>query len=115
MTDGSDGTAPSVLIRAVGAIGALCLVVYCAIGAWRGNLVVSLSKSGGNGVHLHGPLAWLCFAGSAMFSIGLIGLVAPEFGDGEYDIAVRRRRFGPILLIGLAFYVASQVIAGLRS
>jgi hypothetical protein len=115
MTDGSDGKAPSVWIRVVGMIGALWFVVYCAIGVWRDDLVVSLSKSSSNGVHLHGRLAWLCFAGSVMFSIGLVGLVAPEFGDGEYDIAVRRRRFGPILLVGVAFYVASQVIAGLRS
>jgi hypothetical protein len=50
-----------------------------------------------------------------MFSIGLVGLVAPALGDGEYDIAARRRRFGPILLVGLAFYVGSTVIAGLRS
>ncbi len=115
MTYGSDGKAPSVWIRVVGMIGAVYIVVYGAMGLWRDDLLVSLSKSGSNGVHLHGPLAWLCFAGFVMFSIGLVGLVAPEFGDGEYDIAARRRRFGPILLVGLGFYVASTVIAGLRS
>ncbi|HEY6455317.1 MAG TPA: hypothetical protein VIY90_08570 [Steroidobacteraceae bacterium] len=103
------------LIRVVAMIAAPCFVVYCAIGVWRGDLFVSLSKSGGNSVHLHGPLAWLCFAGSAVFCIGLMGLVAPEFGDGEYNIAARRRRFGPIMLIGLAFFVAPQVFVGLRS
>jgi Na+-driven multidrug efflux pump len=115
LTDGTDGKAPSVWIRAVGIIGAVYLVVYGAIGLWRDDLVVSLSKSSGNGVHLHGPLAWLCFAGFVMLSIGIAGLVAPEFGDGEYDIAARRRRFGPILLVGLGFYVGTTVIAGLRS
>ena len=86
MTDGTDGKAPSVWIRAVGIIGAVYLVVYGAIGLWRDDLLVSLSKSSGNGVHLHGPLAWLCFAGFVTLSIGIAGLVAPEFGDGEYDM-----------------------------
>ena len=50
LTDGTDGKAPSVWIRAVGIIGAVYLVVYGAIGLWRDDLLVSLSKSSGNGV-----------------------------------------------------------------
>ena len=106
---------PSKWLRVVGIIGTAYLVVYSAIGLWHNDLFVSLGKSGGDGVHLHGLLAWLCFAGVVMFSVGLVGLVAPELGAGEYDIAARRRRFGPILLAGLLFYAASQVIAGWRS
>jgi hypothetical protein len=41
--------------------------------------------------------------------------LAAEFRDGKFDFAARRRRLGPIFAVGLAFYVASQVIAGLRS
>jgi len=115
MTGESDGKAPSAWIRVLGIIGAAFLVVYGTIGVLRNDLHVSLSKSSSAGVHLHGPLAWLCFAGLMMMSIGMVGLLAPEFGDGELNFAARRRRFGPILAVGLAFYVASQVIAGLRS
>jgi Na+-driven multidrug efflux pump len=115
MTGESDGKAPSAWIRVLGIIGAAFLVVYGTIGVLRNDLHVSLSKSSSAGVHLHGPLAWLCFAGLMMMSIGMVGLLAPEFGDGEFNFAARRRRFGPILAVGLAFYVASQVIAGLRS
>jgi hypothetical protein len=49
-----------------------------------------------------------------MMSIGLVRFLA-EFRDGKFDFAARRRRFGPIFAVGLAFCVASQVIAGLRS
>jgi hypothetical protein len=115
MTDESDGKAPSMWIRVVGTIGAAYFVVYCATGLWRDDLLVSLSKSSSHGVHLHGPLAWLCFAGALMFSIGLVGFLAPAFGGGEFDASARRRRFGPILTVGLACYVAAQLIAGWRS
>lgn len=50
-----------------------------------------------------------------MMSIGMVRFLAPEFGDGEFNFAARRRRFGPTVVVGLALYVASQVIAGLRS
>jgi hypothetical protein len=50
-----------------------------------------------------------------MMSVGMVGFLAPEFGGGELDSAARRRRFGPMFAVGLAFYVASQLIAGLRS
>jgi hypothetical protein len=115
MTDESDGKAPSAWMRVLGSIGAACMVGYGTIGVLRDDLHVSLSKSSSAGVHLHGPLAWLCFAGLMMMSIGIVRFLAPEFGDGEFDFAARRRRFGPIFAVGLAFYVASQVIAGLRS
>ena len=112
MTDESDGNAPSAWVRVLGIIGAACMVVYGTIGVFRGDLHVSLSKSSSAGVHLHGPLAWLCFAGMMIMSSGIVGLLAPEFGDGEFDFAARRRRFRPMFAVGLAFYVASQVIAG---
>jgi len=91
------------------------MVVYATIGVLRDDLHVSLSKSSSAGVHLHGPLAWLCFCGLVMTSIGMVRFLAPEFGDGEFDFSARRRRFGPTVVVGLVLYVASQVIAGLRS
>lgn len=115
MTDRSDGKAPSVWMRVLGIFGAAFMVVYGTIGVLRDDLHVSLSKSSSAGVHLHGPLAWLCFAGLMMMSIGMVRFLAPEFGDREFDFAARRRRFGPTVVVGLALYVASQVIAGLRS
>jgi hypothetical protein len=115
MTDGSDGKNPSALIRVVGIIGAVFLAVYGTIGVLRDDLHVSLSKSSSVGVHLHGPIAWLCFAGMILMSIGLVGLLAPELGDGEFDFTGRRRRIGPKFVVGVVLYVATQVIAGLRS
>jgi len=115
MTDGSDGKAPSAWIRVFGIIGAVLMAGYGAVGVLRDDLHVSLSKSGSVGVHLRGPMAWLCFAGMVMMSIGLIGLLSPEFGDRQFDFAARRRRFGPKFVVGLVLYVATQVIVGLRS
>jgi hypothetical protein len=100
-------------MRFLGIMGSAFIAVYGTIGVLRDDLNVSLSKSSA-GVHLHGPFAWLCFAGLMMMSIGLVRFLA-EFGDGKFDFTARRRRFGPIVAVGLAFYVASQVIAGLRS
>jgi hypothetical protein len=115
MTDRSDGKTPSVWMRVLGIFGAAFMVVFGTVGVLRDDLYVSLSKSSSTGVHLHGPLAWLCFAGLTMMSIGMVRFLAPEFGDGEFEFAARRRRFGPAVVVGLALYVASQVIAGLRS
>jgi hypothetical protein len=115
MTDESDSRTPSAWMRLLGIIGSACMVVYGTIGVLRDDLHVSLSKSSSAGVHLHGPLAWLCFAGLMMMSIGMVRFLAPEFGDGEFDFSARRRRFGPLFAVGLVFYVASQMIAGLRS
>lgn len=114
MTDEPDGRTPSAWMRVLGIIAAGYLVVYGLIGVSRDDLKVSLSKSGSAGVHLHGALAWLCFAGLSTMSIGLVRFLAPESGDGKFDFAARRRRFGPIFAVGLAFYVASQLIAGPR-
>jgi hypothetical protein len=113
MTNESDHKAPSAWMRALGILGAAFLVVYGIVGLLRNDLHVSLSKSSSAGVHLHGPLAWACFVGMMLMSIGIVRFLAP--GDGEFDFAARRRRFGPIFVIGALFYVASQVIAGLRS
>jgi hypothetical protein len=107
----SDSESPSVWIRVLGIIGAVYIVMYCAIGLQRDDLFVTLSKSGGDGVHLHGRLAWLCFAGAMLFSIGLVCLLAPELGDGAFDIGARRRRFGPIMVLGLVCFVAAKFIA----
>jgi Na+-driven multidrug efflux pump len=115
MSNGSDGKTPSAWIRVVGIIGAVYLAIYGTIGVLRDNLNVGLSKSSSAGVSLHGPLAWLCFAGMITMSIGMIGLLAPDFGHGEFDFASRRRRFGPAFVVGLVFYVASQLIARLLS
>jgi hypothetical protein len=113
--DESDGRVPSALMRVLGIFGGAFTAVYGTIGVLRNDLNVSLSKSSSAGVHLHGPLAWLCFAGMMMMSIGIVRFLAPEFGDGKFDFAARRRRFGPMFAVGLAFYVTSQVIAGLQS
>jgi hypothetical protein len=48
-----------------------------------------------------------------MMSIGGIRFLAP--GDGKFDFSARRRRFGPMIVVGLVFYLAAQAIAGLRS
>jgi hypothetical protein len=113
MTDDSDHKTPSAWMRVLGILGAAFLVLYGIVGVLRNDLHVSLSKSTSVGVRLHGPLAWACFAGMLLMSIGIIRFLAP--GDGEFDFAARRRRFGPMILVGGALYVASQVIAGLRS
>jgi hypothetical protein len=89
--------------------------VYGIVGVLRNDLHVSLSKSSSAGVHLHGPLAWGCFAGMMMMSIGIIRFLAPELNDGEFNFAARRRRFGPVFVVGAVFYVASQIIAALQS
>ena len=115
MTGEPDDRTPSAWMRALGIVGAAFLVVYGIGGVVRDDLHVSLSKSSSAGVHLHGPLAWLCLVGLVLMSIGLTRFLAPEFGDGKFDFAARRRRFGPIFVVGLALFIASQVIADLRS
>jgi hypothetical protein len=102
-------------MRVLGVLGAAFLAVYGTVGVLRNDLRVSLSKSSGAGMHLHGTLAWICFAGLLMMSTGLAGLLGPEFGAGDYDFAVRRRRFGPIFVVGVLVYGGPQVIAGWRS
>jgi hypothetical protein len=101
-------------MRFFGIMGAGFISVYGIIGLLRDDLEVSLSKSD-PGVHLHGRLAWLCFAGMMMMSIGLVRFLGPAPGYGEFDFDERRHRFGPMFAIGLALYAASQAIAGLRS
>jgi hypothetical protein len=114
VTNESDGKAPSVWMRVLGVIGAVFLAGYGTRGVLRNDLDVSLSKTGSAGVHLHGPLAWTCFAGMLLMSGGMVGLLGPEFGNGDFDFGARRRRFAPIFLVGASFYAASQVIAGWR-
>jgi hypothetical protein len=114
VTDESDWRVPSPWMRFLGIMGAVFIAVYGTIGVLRDDLNVSLSKSGA-GVHLHGRLAWLCFAGMMMMSIGLTRFLGPASGDGKFDFDRRRRRFGPMVAVGLTLYVASQAIADLRS
>jgi hypothetical protein len=114
VTDESDWRVPSPWMRFLGIMGAAFIGVYGTIGVLRDDLNVSLSKSGA-GVHLHGRLAWLCFAGMMMMSIGLIRFLGPASGDGKFDFDRRRRRFGPMVAVGLTLYAASQAIADLRS
>lgn len=110
----SDWRVPSVWMRMFGIIAAAFVAIYGAIGALRNDLNVSLSKSG-LGVHLHGLLAWLCFVGMLMMSVGIVRFLGPPFDSGAFDFDERRRRFAPLLLIGLVLYIASQAIAGGRS
>ena len=112
---GSDIRTPSPWMRVLGIVGAAFMLGYGMLGVWRNDLHVALSKSSGSGVHLHGLLAWLCFAGMLMMSIGLVRFLAPESGEVEFDFDARRRRFGPIFFLGLALFVASQGIADWRS
>jgi hypothetical protein len=110
----SDWRVPSVGMRWFGIIAAAFTAIYGAIGVFRNDLNVSLSKSG-LGVHLHGFLAWLCFVGMMMMSVGVVRFLSPPFDNGTFDFDERRRRFGPIFFIGLGLYIASQAIAGGRS
>jgi len=110
MINESDWRVPSPWMRFLGTVAAAFMAVYGAIGVLRNDLNVSLSKSG-PGVHLHGGLAWLCFAGMMMMSIGLIRFLGPASGQGRFDFDARRRRFGPLFVVGLALYAASQAIA----
>jgi hypothetical protein len=101
-------------MRFLGIMAAAFIAVYGTVGVLRDDLQVSLTKSGA-GVHLHGCLAWLCFAGMMMMSIGLVRFLGPVSGDGRFDFDARRRRFGPIFAVGLVLYAASQAIADLQS
>jgi hypothetical protein len=112
MTDKYDGRFPSPLGRILGSVAAAFIVVYGAIGVLRNDLYASLSKSGG-GVHLHGPLAWLCFGGMLMMSLGAVRIL--RTGDGKLDFYERRSQQLPIFVIGLLLYAASQMIANWRS
>ena len=109
-----DWRVPSVGMRWFGIIAAAFTAIYGACGVLRNDLNVSLSKSG-LGVHLHGFLAWLCFVGMMMMSVGVVRFLSPPFDNGMFDFDERRRRFGPMFFVGLGLYVASQVIAGGRS
>jgi len=79
----------------------------------RNDLKVSLSKSG-PGVHLHGYLAWICFTGMMMMSMGVVRFLSPPYVDGRFAFDERRRVSGPIFFIGLVLYGASQSMAGPR-
>jgi hypothetical protein len=106
-----DRNSPSGWIRGLGYVCAAFISGYGAIGVLHNDLHVSIGKSDHVGVHLHGALAWLCFAGMLMMSIAVIRILAPESGDGDYDFYARRNRFGPMFLLGLVFFIVSQGIA----
>jgi hypothetical protein len=108
-----DDRIPSLWMRVLGIIGAVFMVGYGIRGLWHNDLHVSLSKSSSPGVHLHGFLAWLCFAGMLIMSIGLARFLAPEPGR-PFDFDVRRRQHGPTFFVGLALFVAAQAIADSR-
>ena len=112
MSEGPEDGAPSAWIRLIGIVGAVFMALYSFIGVLRDDLHVTLSKSDGTGVHLHGPLSWLCFAAMLMISIGMAGFLLLDSGGGEFDETARRRRFGPMIAIGVAMYVVSQLIGG---
>jgi hypothetical protein len=112
MTDEYDGRFPSPLARILGTVAAAFIAIYGAIGVLRNDLYASISKSGG-GVHLHGPLAWLCFGRMLMMSLGAVRVL--RSGDGKLDFYERRSQQAPIFVIGLVLYVASQMIANWRS
>jgi len=112
---GFDERVPSMWMRVLGIIGAVFMVGYGTLGVWHNDLHVSLSKSGSPGVHLHGFLAWLCFAGMLLMSIGLARFLAPASGEREFDFDARRRRHGPMFFAGLALFVAAQAVADWRS
>jgi hypothetical protein len=111
---GSDWRVPSVGMRLLGIIAAAFMAAYGAIGVLHNDLNVSISKSG-LGVHLHGFLAWLCFLGMMMMSLGAVRFLRRPFNGDTLDFDERRRRFGPLFFVGLGLYIASQAIAGGRS
>ncbi|MBV8143824.1 MAG: hypothetical protein JO184_02365 [Gammaproteobacteria bacterium] len=111
----ADYRVPSMWMRCLGILGSVFMVGYGAIGVWRDDLHVSLSKSDHSGVHLRGALAWLCFVGIVMMSIGLIRFLAPASDEGgQFDFDARRRRHGPLFFLGLALFVVAQAIADWR-
>ena len=112
---GLDDRVPSVWMRVLGILAAVFMVGYGIVGVWHNDLHVSLSKSSSPGVHLHGLLAWLCFAGMLMMSVALARFLAPESGSPEFDFDARRRQHGPMFFVGLAVFVVAQGIAEWRS
>lgn len=106
MSEESDWRVPSLWMRVLGIIAAVFVIGFGIVGVSRNDLTVAMAKSG-PGVHLHGPLAWLCFAGMTLMSVGCVRFLAC-FREGEFDFAARRRRFGPLVAIGLVLYVAAQ-------
>ena len=48
-----------------------------------------------------GGLAWLCFIGMMMMAVGMVRFLGPPFGDGNFDFDERRRRYGPMFVIGV--------------
>jgi hypothetical protein len=110
-----DGNAPSSWMRGLGIVCAALIAGYGGVGVLRNDLHVSVGKSDHVGVHLHGALAWLCFAGMLMMSIAIFRVVAPESGDGKYDFYARRNRYGPMFVLGLVLFIAAQGIASVRA
>jgi hypothetical protein len=108
MTDEYDGSFPSPLARVLGTVAATFIAVYGAIGVLRNDLYASLSKSGG-GVHLHGPLAWLCFGGMLLMSLGAVRVLRSS--DRKLDFYERRNQQAPIFVIGLVLYAAALMLA----
>ena len=113
MTDEYDWRVPSVSMRILGIIAAAVLLVYGIVGVLRDDLAVSMAKSSPR-VHLHGALAWACFAGMTLMSVGIVRFLA-YFGEGRFDFDARRRRFGPLFAAGLVLYAVSQWLGDLRS
>jgi len=106
----SDWRVPSPWARGLGILAAAFIAGYGAVGVLRNDLIVSLAKSSA-GVHLHGSLAWLCFAGILMMAVGMVRFLGPPFDDGNFDFDKRRGRFGPIFAIGLGLMVFSHSMA----
>jgi hypothetical protein len=106
--DDCDWRVPSVWMRALGIVAGVFLVGYGIVGVSRNDLEVALVKNS-PGVHLHGALAWVCFAGMTLMSVGLVRFLAC-FGEGRFDFDARRRRFGPMFVIGLVVYAATLFI-----
>jgi hypothetical protein len=111
--DEYDWRVPSVWMRALGIGAGMFLVGYGIVGVSRNDLEVGLVKNS-PGVHLHGALAWVCFAGMTLMSVGLVRFLAC-FGEGRFDFDARRRRFGPMFVIGLVIYAAAQFIGDPRA
>jgi hypothetical protein len=106
----SDWKLPSILLRCVGIAAAARLTLYGFIGVMRNELAITRFELNVGVMVIHGALAWLCFTGIMMMTVGIFRLLGPPFGDGTFDFEERRHRFGWIVLIGVGLFAAPDGI-----
>ena len=103
-------TYPGPAVRVLGVLAAGFLIVDGAIGVARNDLAAGLVRSGPI-VHLHGFLAWICYGGLLMMSLGIVRLCFPAPGTEHLDFFERRARYGLPAVLGIMIYVGAQLFA----